>query len=81
MRPPKGWDDQMTSWLEVLVAIVGGLVLMWLALVTALWVMQRKSADEMTLKKPCGCRTSSACSGAWPLIAPSPATFGWDCLP
>ena len=36
----------MTSWWQMLLAIVGGLLLMWLALVTALWVVQRKTPTK-----------------------------------
>jgi uncharacterized membrane protein YkvA (DUF1232 family) len=41
----------MNSWWRVLIAVVGGLVLLWLTLIAALWLIQRKSADELTLRE------------------------------
>lgn len=38
----------MDSWLQVLVAISGGLLLLWLALVAAVWIIGRNSTDELT---------------------------------
>ena len=43
--------DVMNSWWRVLIAVLGGLVLLWLTLIAALWLIQRKSADELTLRE------------------------------
>jgi|SRR5215207_10529413 len=41
----------MTSWWQVLIAVAAGLLLLWLSLVAALWIVQRRTSDEVTLRE------------------------------
>jgi uncharacterized membrane protein YkvA (DUF1232 family) len=41
----------VASWWAVLLGVAGGLVLLWAAIVAALWIAQRRGADEMTLRE------------------------------
>jgi uncharacterized membrane protein YkvA (DUF1232 family) len=39
------------SWWQVLIAVGGGLLLLWLALLTTLWITRRNSSDQATLRE------------------------------
>ncbi len=39
------------SWWQVLIAVGGGLLLLWLALLTTLWLTRRNSSDQATLRE------------------------------
>ncbi|MGH3985505.1 MAG: YkvA family protein [Pseudonocardiaceae bacterium] len=39
------------DWWQVLVAVGGGLLLLWLALLTTLWITNRNSLDQATLRE------------------------------
>lgn len=40
----------VNSWWQVLIAIAGGFVLLWIGLLVALWIIQRRSSDQTTLR-------------------------------
>ncbi len=39
------------NWLQALVAVGGGLLLLWLALITTLWITWRNRSDQATLRE------------------------------
>lgn len=39
------------NWWQALVAVGGGLLLLWLALLTTLWITRRNSSDQATLRE------------------------------
>ncbi len=39
------------NWAHVLIAVGAGVLLLWLALLTALWIIRRDSADQTTLRE------------------------------
>ena len=39
------------TWLQALVAVGGGLLLLWLALITTLWITWRNRSDQATLRE------------------------------
>jgi uncharacterized membrane protein YkvA (DUF1232 family) len=39
------------NWLQALVAVGGGLLLLWLALLTTLWITRRNRSDQATLRE------------------------------
>jgi uncharacterized membrane protein YkvA (DUF1232 family) len=40
----------VVDWWQVLIAVCGGLLLLWLGLITTLWITNRNSCDQATLR-------------------------------